>query len=38
MEAAGVAVMMGGGPAYVYAPVVSRAVEHYEQLHQAQPG
>jgi AhpD family alkylhydroperoxidase len=37
MEAAGVAVMMGGGPAYVYAPVVSRAVEHYEQSHQAQP-
>jgi AhpD family alkylhydroperoxidase len=33
MEAAGVAVMMGGGPAYVYAPVVARAVEHYEQAH-----
>lgn len=35
MEAAGVAVMMGGGPAYVYAPVVAGAVEHYEALHGA---
>ncbi|MBN8596390.1 MAG: carboxymuconolactone decarboxylase family protein [Planctomycetes bacterium] len=29
MEAAGVAVMMQGGPAYTYAPVVARAVEHF---------
>lgn len=27
MEAAGVAVMMGGGPAYTYAPLVSSALE-----------
>lgn len=30
MEAAGVAVAMGGGPAYVYAPVVAAALEHLE--------
>ena len=30
MEAAGVAVMMGGGPAYVYAPVVAAALDHLE--------
>jgi AhpD family alkylhydroperoxidase len=30
MEAAGVAVMMGGGPAYVYVPVVAAALEHLE--------
>lgn len=28
MEVAGVAVMMQGGPAYTYAPVVAAAVEH----------
>lgn len=28
MEATGVAVMMGGGPAYVYAPVVEAALTH----------
>jgi len=28
MEAAGVAVMMGGGPAYTYAPIVSEALAH----------
>ena len=28
MEVAGVAVMMQGGPAYTYAPVVARAVGH----------
>jgi len=38
MEAAGVAVMMGGGPAYVYAPVVARAVEHFESNHPASVG
>lgn len=30
MEAAGVAVMMGGGPAYVYTPVVAAALRHFE--------
>jgi AhpD family alkylhydroperoxidase len=30
MEAAGVAVMMGGGPAYVYTPVVAAALKHFE--------
>jgi len=30
MEAAGVAVMMGGGPAYTYAPLVSSALERLE--------
>jgi len=29
MEAAGVAVMMGGGPAYVYAPIVAKVLEHH---------
>lgn len=28
MEAAGVAVMMGGGPAYTYTPVVAAALDH----------
>lgn len=28
MEAAGVAVMMQGGPAYTYTPIVARALEH----------
>lgn len=28
MDAAGVAVMMGGGPAYTYTPVVASALEH----------
>jgi len=28
MEAAGVAVMMGGGPAYTSAPIVAAALEH----------
>jgi AhpD family alkylhydroperoxidase len=32
MEAAGVAVMMGGGPAYVYTPVVVAALEHFAKL------
>ncbi len=31
MEATGVAVLMGGGPAYVYAPVVAGALQHIEQ-------
>ncbi len=31
MEAAGVAVMMGGGPNYVYTPVVSAALDHFEK-------
>jgi AhpD family alkylhydroperoxidase len=31
MEAAGVAVMMGGGPSYTYAPVVAEALAHFEQ-------
>jgi AhpD family alkylhydroperoxidase len=30
MEAAGVAVMMGGGPVYTYAPAVAAALEHFE--------
>lgn len=30
MEAAGVAVMMGGGPVYTYTPVVAAALEHFE--------
>lgn len=34
MEAAGVAVMMGGGPAYVYAPVVAAALDHLESTAQ----
>lgn len=28
MEAVGVAVMMGGGPAYTYAPIVAAALKH----------
>lgn len=31
LEAAGVAVMMQGGPAYTYIPVVVAAVEHFEK-------
>lgn len=31
MDAAGVAVMMGGGPVYTYTPVVA-ALEHFEQV------
>lgn len=31
MEAAGVAVMMQGGPAYTYSPIAAAAVEHFEQ-------
>lgn len=31
MDAAGVAVMMGGGPAYTYTPVVAAALRHFEQ-------
>lgn len=30
MEAAGVAVMMGGGPAYTHAPLVAAALNHFE--------
>jgi AhpD family alkylhydroperoxidase len=30
MEAAGVAVMMQGGPAYTYTPIVAAALEHLE--------
>lgn len=30
MEVAGVAVMMGGGPAYTYAPIVAAAIAHLE--------
>lgn len=30
MEAAGVAVMMGGGPVYTYTPVVAAAIKHFE--------
>lgn len=30
LEAAGVAVVMQGGPAYTYMPEVIRAIEHYE--------
>ncbi len=32
MDAAGVAVMMGGGPVYTYTPVVAAALEHFEQV------
>jgi AhpD family alkylhydroperoxidase len=28
MEAAGVAVMMGGGPAFMYAPLVAQAIDY----------
>ena len=31
MDAAGVAVMMGGGPVYTYMPVVAEALSHLEQ-------
>jgi len=31
MEAAGVAVMMQGGPTYTYVPIVAAAVEHWEK-------
>lgn len=31
MDAAGVAVMMGGGPAYTYTPIVAAALAHLEQ-------
>lgn len=31
MEVAGVAVMMQGGPAYTYMPIVSAALEHLEK-------
>jgi AhpD family alkylhydroperoxidase len=33
MEATGVAVMMGGGPAYTYAPIVVSALAHFEGAH-----
>ena len=36
MDAAGVAVMMGGGPVYTYTPVVAAALEHFEQVGIAQ--
>lgn len=32
LESAGVALMMGGGPAYTYMPVVVAAVKHFEAL------
>ena len=32
MDAAGVAVMMGGGPVYTYTPVVAAALAHWEQV------
>ncbi len=35
MEAAGVAVMMGGGPASTYAPVVAAALDHFENTRHA---
>ncbi len=35
MEAAGVAVMMGGGPVSTYAPVVAAALDHFEKQPQA---
>lgn len=31
MDAAGVAVMMGGGPVYTYTAVVAEALEHFEK-------
>jgi AhpD family alkylhydroperoxidase len=31
MDAAGVAVMMGGGPAYTYLPIVAEALDHLER-------
>lgn len=36
MEAAGVAVMMGGGPVYTYTPVVAAALSHFEAAKAAQ--
>jgi AhpD family alkylhydroperoxidase len=30
MDAAGVAVMMGGGPVYTYTPIVAAALKHWE--------
>lgn len=38
MEAAGVAVMMGGGPVSTYAPVVAAALDHFEKQPQAWTG
>lgn len=35
MDAAGVAVMMGGGPVYTYAAVVAAALQHWEALAKA---
>jgi hypothetical protein len=32
MDAAGVAVLMGGGPVYTYTPVVAAALEHFESV------
>ena len=32
MDTACVAVMMGGGPVYVYTPVVAAALEHFEKI------
>jgi AhpD family alkylhydroperoxidase len=37
MEAVGVAIMMGGGPAYTYAPVVLDAIRHFEQKDSLSP-
>lgn len=34
MEATGVAVMMGGGPVYTYAPTVAAALDHFENAPQ----
>ena len=31
MDAAGVAVMMGGGPTYTYTPIVAAALDHFEK-------
>lgn len=33
LDAAGVAVMMGGGPAYTYMPAVAEALAHLERTH-----
>jgi len=38
LEAAGVAVVMQGGPVYTYIPEVIRAVEHYESARAATVG
>lgn len=32
IDAAGVAVMMGGGPVYTYTPIVAAALEHFEKV------